>query len=402
LSLIELMVALALGAFLILGLVQLFSASRSTFLASEGLSRVQETGRTAMDWMQRDLRMAGHMGCVSDQAVFLGSAPRFQNLLEQLAAVGPPAVAAVPPPFFYRVGSGVQGFEATGTGVNDTIDRSVAENPAGTSASASWTPSLPADLSPILTAGVGQAVEGSDVVVVRYFSAESLPVELVVPGVPSVVRLPAGTAAAANPDFFRPGAIYGLNDCIQAAVFQLTSRAGDELTVAQSGLNLRTFDGTAQFAQGSMLYRVESVVYYVGVGTSGQPALFRWFATPNGANVNAQREELLDGVEMLQAQYGLDTTAALSLPDGTVDAMRVAAPINQDNQVILGMPVRGQWLRAGTVRIGVLIRSPQGAQSQAPENDYVVNGTTVTTFADGRVRQVYESTVAMRNRLFGN
>jgi type IV pilus assembly protein PilW len=402
LSLIELMVALALGAFLILGLVQLFSASRSTFLASEGLSRVQETGRTAMDWMQRDLRMAGHMGCVSDQAVFLGSAPRFQNLLEQLAAVGPPAVAAVPPPFFYRVGSGVQGFEATGTGVNDIVDRSVVENPAGTAAVASWTPSLPADLSPILAAGVGQAVEGSDVVVVRYFSAESLPVELVVPGVPSVVRLPAGTAAAANPDFLEPGAIYGLNDCIQAAVFQLTSVAGDELTVAQSGLNVRTFDGTAQFAQGSMLYRVESVVYYVGVGASGQPALFRWFATPNGANVNAQREELLDGVEMLQAQYGLDTTAALSLPDGTVDTMRVAAPINQDNQVILGMQVRGQWLRAGTVRIGVLVRSPQGAQSQAPEDDYVVNGTTVTTFADGRVRQVYESTVAMRNRLFGN
>lgn len=402
LSLIELMVALALGAFLILGLVQLFSASRSTFLAAEGLSRVQETGRTAMDWMQRDLRMAGHMGCVSDQAVFLGSAPRFQNLLEQLAVVGPPAVAAIPPPFLYRVGSGVQGFEATGTGVNDIVDRSVAENPAGTAAVASWTPSLPADLSPILAAGVGQAVEGSDVVVVRYFSAESLPVELVVPGAPSVVRLPAGTAAA-NPDFFRPGAIYGLNDCIQAAVFQLTSQTGDDLTVAQSGLNLRTFDGTAQFAQGSMIYRVEAVAYYVGVGTNGQPALFRWFATPNGANLNAQREELLDGVEMLQAQYGLDTTAALSLPDGTVDATLVAAPINQDNQAIAGMPVRGQWLRAGTVRIGVLVRSPQVAQSESTAtNEYVVNGTRVTAFADRRVRQVYESTVAMRNRLFGN
>lgn len=402
LSLIELMVALTLGAFLILGLVQLFSASRSAFLASEGLSRVQETGRTAMEWMQRDLRMAGHMGCVSDQAVFLGSAPRFQNLLEQLAVVGPPAVAAIPAPFPYRIGVGVQGFEATGSGVAATVDRSAVENPAGTGAVASWTPSLPADLNPILATGVGQAIPGSDVVVVRYFSAESLPVELVVPGNPSVVRLPAGTAAA-NPDFFEVGAIYGLNDCIQSAVFQLSSQAGDQLTVSLSGLNRRTFDGTAQFAQGAVLYRVEAVVYYVGVGASGQPSLFRWVAEPTGANLNARREELLEGVEMIQFQFGLDTAAALALPDGVVDAYQVSTPINQDGQAILGMPVQGQWLRAGTARIGLLVRSPERAQSQATAtNQYVVNGTTVTAFDDGRVRQVYESTIAMRNRLFGN
>lgn len=402
LSLIELMVALTLGAFLILGLVQLFSASRSAFLASEGLSRVQETGRTAVEWMQRDLRMAGHMGCVSDQAIFLSSAPRFQNLLEQLAVAGPPPVAAVPAPVLYRVGVGVQGFDAAGSAVGETVDRSGAENPPGTSAVGSWTPSLPTELNPILATGVGQAIDGSDVVVVRYFSAESLPVELVVPGNPSVVRLPAGTAAA-NPDFFRAGAIYGLNDCIQSAVFQLTSQAGDQLTVSQSGLNRRTFDGTAQFAQGSALYRVEAVVYYVGVGASGQPSLFRWVAEPTGANVNARREELLEGVEMIQLQFGLDAAPALALPDGTIDVMRVATPINQDGQAILGMPVQGQWLRAGTARIGLLVRSPERAQSQAAVNNrYVVNGTIVTTFDDGRVRQVYESSVAMRNRLFGN
>lgn len=402
LSLIELMVALALGAFLILGLVQLFSASRSAFLASEGLSRVQETGRTAIEWMQRDLRMAGHMGCVSDQAIFLGSAPRFQNLLEQPASPGPPPVVAAPAPFLYRVGVGIQGFEATGSGVGATVDRSGAENPPGTGATGSWTPALPAELAPILATGVGQAIAGSDVVVVRYFSAESVPVELVVPGNPSVVRLPAGTAAA-NPDFFRVGGVYGLNDCIQSAVFQLSSQAGDELSVTPSGLNRRTFDGTAQFAQGSMLYRVESVVYYVGVGASGQPSLFRWFAEPTVAGLNARREELLEGVEMIQFQFGLDTAPALALPDGVVDAYRVSTPINQDGQAILGLPVQGQWLRAGTARIGLLVRSPERAQSQAAvNNQYVVNGTIVTAFDDGRVRQVYESTVAMRNRLFGN
>jgi type IV pilus assembly protein PilW len=395
-SLIELMVALTLGTFLILGLVQLFSASRSAFLASEGLSRVQETGRTAIEWIARDLRMAGHMGCVSDQAIFLGANPRFQNLLEQVLPT------PVQPPFLYRFGAGVQGFEATGSGVAATVDRSTAENPPGTGAAAGWTPALPADLAPILATGVGQAIAGSDLIVVRYFSAESIPVEIVVPGTPSVVRLPVGTAAA-NPDFFRVGGIYGLNDCIQSAIFQLSGQAGDELSVTATGLNQRTFGGTAQFAQGAVLYRTEAVVYYVGVGASGQPSLFRWVAEPTGGALNARREELLEGVEMLQLQFGVDTAPALALPDGTIDVMRVSTPINQVGGVITGMGINGQWLRTGTVRVGLLVRSPERAQSQAPDGDqYVVNGTIVTTFADGRVRQVYEGTVAMRNRLFGN
>jgi type IV pilus assembly protein PilW len=396
LSLIELMVALTLGTILILGLVQLFSASRSAFLASEGLSRVQETGRTAIEWMQRDLRMAGHMGCVSDQAIFLGANPRFQNLLEQLTPT------AVLPPFLYRFGVGIQGFEATGSGVGATIDRSAVENPAGTGSAAGWTPALPAELAPILAGGVGQAIAGSDVVVVRYFSAESLPVEIVVPGNPSVVRLPAGTAAA-NPDFFRAGAIYGLNDCIQSAVFQLSAQAGDDLSVTATGLNRRVFGGAAQFAQGAMLYRAEAVVYYVGVGASGQPSLFRWVAEPTGGALNARREELLEGVEMLQLQFGLDTAPALALPDGTIDVMRVATPINQAGAAIAGMGVEGQWLRSGTARVGLLVRSPERAQSPGTIGDeYVVNGTIVRAFPDGRVRQVYETTIAMRNRLFGN
>lgn len=402
LSLIELMVALALGTLLILGLVQLFSASRSAFLASEGLSRVQETGRMAMEWLQRDLRMAGHMGCVSDQAIFLGANPRFVNLLERPASAGPPPVTAIPAPFPYRFGAGIQGFEATGSGVGATVDRSTAENPPGTAAAGSWTPALPTELAPLLAGGVGQAIAGSDIVIVRYFSAESLPIELVVPGTPSVVRLPAGTAAA-NPDFFRVGDVYGINDCIQAALFQLTAQAGDELSVVDSGLNRRAFDGTAQFAQGAVLYRTQVVAYYVGVGASGQPSLFRWVVEPNGAALNARREELLEGVEMLQLRYGVDTAPALSLPDGTVDVMHVATPINQNGAVIAGLASDRQWLRAGTVRVGLLVRSPERAQSpEAVNNRYVVNGTNVTAFNDGRVRQVYETTIAMRNRLFGN
>ena len=68
LSLIELMIALLIGSILMIGVVQVFAASRTAYQLSEGMSRVQENGRFALDYLQRDIRMAGHFGCVNDQA----------------------------------------------------------------------------------------------------------------------------------------------------------------------------------------------------------------------------------------------------------------------------------------------------------------------------------------------
>mgnify|MGYP001940377819 FL=1 len=68
LSLVELMVALVISLVLMLGVVQVFIASQTASRLSEGASRVQENARFALDFLERDIRMAGHMGCVNDQA----------------------------------------------------------------------------------------------------------------------------------------------------------------------------------------------------------------------------------------------------------------------------------------------------------------------------------------------
>ena len=69
LSLIELMIALLIGTILVLGLVQVFSASRAAYQLSQGIARNQENARFALDFLSRDLRMAGHAGCVNDQSL---------------------------------------------------------------------------------------------------------------------------------------------------------------------------------------------------------------------------------------------------------------------------------------------------------------------------------------------
>ena len=61
-SLIELMVAMVIGLFLILGAVTVFSQSRSTYRTAESVARLQEIGRLAMDVVETDVRMANFWG----------------------------------------------------------------------------------------------------------------------------------------------------------------------------------------------------------------------------------------------------------------------------------------------------------------------------------------------------
>jgi len=65
LTLVELMVALAIGSFLMIGAVQIYNQSRQAFVVNESIARVQETATFAMDTIESDLRMASNWGMTS-------------------------------------------------------------------------------------------------------------------------------------------------------------------------------------------------------------------------------------------------------------------------------------------------------------------------------------------------
>jgi type IV pilus assembly protein PilW len=64
LSLIELMIAMALGLILTLGVVQIFLGSSKTYRLSDELGKIQENSRFSQSYLQREIRMAGHFGCL--------------------------------------------------------------------------------------------------------------------------------------------------------------------------------------------------------------------------------------------------------------------------------------------------------------------------------------------------
>ncbi len=65
LSLIELMIAIALGIFIAAAMISLFVNSKQSFRMNENMSRMQENARFAVSFISRDMRMADYHTCVT-------------------------------------------------------------------------------------------------------------------------------------------------------------------------------------------------------------------------------------------------------------------------------------------------------------------------------------------------
>ena len=84
LSLIELMVAMTIGSVLIYGATQVYVNSRNAYGANEGVARMQETARYAMDVIEPDVRMSNFWGLLKGGGVIANQAAQ---------TAGPAAVA---------------------------------------------------------------------------------------------------------------------------------------------------------------------------------------------------------------------------------------------------------------------------------------------------------------------
>jgi len=93
-SLIELLVALAIGTFLIAGAVQMQSQTRKTFMVNEAQARLQETARYTLSVLEPELQMAGLYGFTNQPTMtyVIGGATYSTSDLRTSA----PAIAGMP------------------------------------------------------------------------------------------------------------------------------------------------------------------------------------------------------------------------------------------------------------------------------------------------------------------
>lgn len=258
-SLVELMVGLTIGMFLVAVMGAVYLGSKSTFLAQESGARLQENGRYAMDLLANDLRMSGFRGCFTSGALV--------NTLNSPTAL------------LYNFAEPIWGAHNGGSG---------------------WTPALDATLGALAPSAAG------DVLLVRRPTGVAWSLVDTMADAKAALAISPTTA-------FAKGDLLMVADCAGAALLQASNgtpgASGNiEHLSAQAGLTpgLAQDDLGRSFANDAQVWRMQTLVYYLADSQrrSGQRALWVYRSPAYDAG---QRTELVTGVEAMAVTYGLDT-----------------------------------------------------------------------------------------------
>jgi type IV pilus assembly protein PilW len=302
-SLVEMMLAMALGLIVVTGIVQLFIGNSQSSNVISGQARLQENARFAFEFMSAAARRAGYFGCLSDDQT------RVWGL------VGAPAQLPE-----YNIDQSVAGFEAQGGG---NWLPSIVNLPGGT----------PGNTNAGGTIDGASIQDGTDVIVFRNLRqpTQSL-VNTLQPLDEAVITAPNGDPG------FETNDIVMVADCEQSAVFRITNMvvAGNQATL----FNDPNIGGTSAFFQNAALVtppagpqvnftksflgrsygpdsivgEVESTFFFIADSTrannAGEMPSSLWQKTGPDAPV-----ELIQGVEDMQILYGVDTTLNDGIPN---------------------------------------------------------------------------------------
>lgn len=394
-TLVEVLVAVAIGAFLLSMVVTVFMGAQATSKATTGIARSQESTRFASFFIERDIRMSGYSGCSKDTAI--------SNFLNVASNAYSPSIE-----------DGIFGWEFTGTNVGDNYNLNytqlgkdftqaelTAARTSNTAAGAQWTGNAVTSLAPGGTllnlppviANL-QPLRGSDIIV----TSISTPLPTIVDADtnlsnPDVAVTDAVGAPLASS--IETGSILKVGDCSSLDIFQ-NSRAPSANELSASGGAEPGNSGSVKWQKlwGSeaTVYQTRTTVYYIGTGSSGQPALFSFstncgLSAACGATVPVATE-LVDGIENMQILYGEDTDSEL-LRDDVSNIYRSANQVNDFRRVV-------------SLKIGLVVRSPDAGLDIGPATVFpdfeLLNQVTINPPDDANQRFVNNSTVRLRNR----
>lgn len=354
LSIVELMVALTIGLILLAALTRLFAVSRSTYTLEEGLARIQESGRFAMEFLTQDIRMAGYIGCAS------ATNTTVQNHLNNPTDYGVDFTST----------QYLNGHRYTGSGGRP-------------SALSDWTPALPGTINGILYFSAGDVEPNTDVLVIRHASETGIKLGAAMANTSAVLRIDANPGGLVDND------IVMVSDCSNADIFQITGPdtfgTGTNNLVHNTGASTpgnattplsKAYTGDAQVMQ--LITRV----YYIGRrgnSTNNPPALFRKELT-TGAAMNT--DELVEGIEALRFAYGEDTDAT---SDKIANIYRNASSV-------------ADWSRVTSVRVGLLAATTANVDPSTDTRVYTLANDSAGPYNDNKRRRVFNSTIKLRNR----
>jgi type IV pilus assembly protein PilW len=275
-SLVELMIGLVIGLFILLGVVLVYVSSARTTATNEALSRVQESGRFGMFFLARDIRQAGFKSACQGEV---------NNLLDESSSAYDDALFNLDDPII---------------GWDDSAGDIAARLP--------------------------NYLRG-DVLILKSASTVS--------GVTASGNTPAhaGNINLTTASGIQSGQVIFVGNAQGCDIFQNTNapnanalnRAGGNVSPGNKKFNANSNPFSQAYDNTMQIFLFESTAYYIGNGIDGQPALRRT-SFNTGAAVD---EELVNGIEDMQLLYGVDTDG-----DRTADNYVNATAVTNWNRVV--------------------------------------------------------------------
>ena len=335
-SMVELMIAMLLGLFLLAGVLQLFSSNKQTFGNMEGISEIQDGARAGIERMKSRIRMAGYMGCSNANAL------NPNNITTGVAnvAFGPNVMI-----------TGADNDADTGNTIIDGTD----------SLTVVFATAANTDLNSNMTS------QSSDIVI------------------------------STNPNNFRMDDALIITDCENADVFGVSNLTGTDPGPYTVAHGLTNVDGDAvntttnlakpYLANNSLIMALSNATYTVQntnpvrTDDAGN-TVTALFETRGGVTT-----EIVSGVEDMQIVYGVDTDIN---PDGEADLYQSAAAMGA-TQWARVVSIRVSLLIATEREVGNDVRPYNLLTDTAGVGGAAQAG-------DRHMRRAFTTTISLRNR----
>lgn len=346
-TLIELMVSVAIGLFLIAGVGSVYVASRRVFSSTGATTGMDDNARTAFEWIGASARQAGYQGCNRLSGTVNGDVRGSVNTANWWQNFANPVQG-------YTIGSGDPGFNngSGGSAINatdalvligaDTTGQAMVQNDDETD--------NPAVITTTTAHGfqAGQILLATDCQTNSYFVASTA----------------AGTtithAAGAN--------------CSQ----NLSSSCSGVTSAPAAGTNVT-------IAPGGLILPIVATAYFIApsaTGTTKGNSLWALTSTTSGTPTAV---ELVNGVQNMKIDYGIDTN-----DDGSIDGYTDTVT---------------NWSQVAAIQVHLLLATlPDSGAVSSGSNTYTFDGSTVNPKAadptDNRIYREYTSVFSLRNKSY--
>ncbi len=363
-TMVELLVGVAIGLFLVGVAATVFVASRHSFQVQDNVAHMQESARAVVEDITREIRKAGSFGCyrIKDSSV-----PGSPNAVPfMLTATMPAGGGGNFPLRPITPQSPVQGQDVT-----------VGPNPLVLPGGSGVTPALNTDYVSVM---YGQPVATLDLGGMQQMTNFQQPYTL-----NRNINVSSGQPMA-------------VADCNSMTIFRVDN-AGDTNTLMHfigGGNNLMPADVPTMdplmsgnvYKSGSIVMWLEMPTFFVGTDGSGTTSLYRWDSS-NGGGI----QPMIPNVEQMRVVFGVDAGAA----PGHLNAATAWMSGAQVSSLSL-------WGNVVSVTVHLVLRSDESGGAGTAHKNFAWDSARMvfvenTLASDQYLRQVYVINAALRTRV---